>query len=59
MATLDHLVLATHDLAQGAAWLEDHLGVSLSPGGAHSTIGTYNRLLRLGPSLYLELYIAS
>lgn len=55
MATLDHLVLATHDLAQGAAWLEDHLGVPLAPGGVHTTMGTHNRLLRLGPSLYLEL----
>ena len=55
MATLDHLVLATHDLAQGAAWLEDHLGVVLSPGGVHASMGTHNRLLKLGPSLYLEL----
>jgi len=55
LATFDHLVLATHDLAQGAAWLEDHLGVRLTPGGAHATMGTHNRLLRLGPSLYLEL----
>lgn len=55
MATLDHLVLATHDLAQGTAWLEDHLGVALSPGGAHVAMGTHNRLLKLGPALYLEL----
>ena len=55
MATLDHLVLATHDLGHGATWLEDHLGVPLSPGGVHATMGTHNRLLRLGPSLYLEL----
>lgn len=55
MATLDHLVLAAHDLAQGAAWLADHLGVALSPGGAHAAMGTHNRLLKLGPSLYLEL----
>jgi len=55
LATLDHLVLATHDLAQGAAWLEDHLGVPLSPSGVHVAMGTHNRLLKLGPSLYLEL----
>ena len=55
MATLDHLVLATQNLAQGSTWLEDHLGVTLSPGGAHAAMGTHNRLLRLGPSLYLEL----
>ena len=55
MATLDHLVLATHDLAGGVAWLENHLGVRLSAGGRHAAMGTHNRLLRLGPSLYLEL----
>lgn len=55
MATLDHLVLATHDLTQGAAWLADHLGVALSPGGVHAAMGTHNRLLKLGPSTYLEL----
>lgn len=48
-------MLATHDLEAGAAWLEEHLGVTLSPGGAHASMGTHNRLLRLGPSLYLEL----
>lgn len=55
MATLDHLVLAARDLEEGTAWLENHLGVPLSPGGAHAAMGTHNRLLRLGPSLYLEL----
>ena len=55
MATLDHLVLATRDLTRGAAWLENHLGVALSPGGAHAPMGTHNHLLKLGPSLYLEL----
>jgi len=55
VATLDHLVLATHDLEEGTAWLADHLGVALSPGGTHAAMGTHNRLLRLGPSTYLEL----
>ena len=55
MATLDHLVVATHDLDAGTAWLESHLGVMLSPGGAHAAMGTHNRLLKFGPTLYLEL----
>lgn len=55
MATLDHLVLATRDLTQGTAWLEDYLGATLSPGGVHGAMGTHNRLLKLGPQLYLEL----
>jgi len=55
VASIDHLVLAARDLAQGTAWLEALLGVRLSPGGAHLAMGTHNRLLRLGPQLYLEL----
>lgn len=51
----DHLVLATGDLDRGAAWLEQHLGVALSPGGQHARMGTHNRLLSLGPGFYLEL----
>lgn len=51
----DHLVLAVRDLAAGAAWLEDHLGVKLSPGGKHLRMGTHNRLLGLGDGFYLEL----
>jgi len=55
LATLDHLVLATQNLAQGSTWLEDHLGVTLSAGGSHAAMGTHNRLLKLGSALYLEL----
>ena len=55
MATIDHLVLAAADLESGTRWLAAHLGVRLSPGGAHVAMGTHNRLLRLGPQLTLEL----
>jgi hypothetical protein len=51
----DHLVLAARDLDAGAAWLENHLGVVLSPGGKHARMGTHNRLLGLGEGFYLEL----
>lgn len=54
-AELDHLVVAAANLDEGAAWLEHHLGVELTPGGRHAAMGTRNRLLRLGPALYLEL----
>jgi hypothetical protein len=54
-AALDHLVVAAADLDAGAAWLEAHLGVPLAPGGRHAAMGTHNRLLKLGPRLYLEL----
>lgn len=55
MALPDHLVLAARDLAQGAAWLEERLGVPLAGGGKHARMGTHNRLLGLGEGLYLEL----
>ncbi len=55
MTEPDHLVLATHDLDAGAAWLEQHLGVALSTGGKHARMGTHNRLLGLGDNFYLEL----
>ena len=54
-ASLDHLVFAVSPLERGASWLEERLGVPLSPGGQHTSMGTHNRLLRLGPSSYIEL----
>jgi len=52
---IDHLVVACADLNQGSAWAQDRLGVAPAPGGKHATMGTHNRLLRLGPRIYLEL----
>jgi hypothetical protein len=52
---LDHLAIAAPTLAAGARWLEDLLGVPLSEGGRHAAMGTHNRLLSLGPDLYLEV----
>ena len=53
-AAIDHLVVAARTLSEGAAWLEERLGVSLSPGGEHPLFGTHNRLLSLGTG-YLEV----
>ncbi|MFC4453285.1 VOC family protein [Deinococcus sonorensis] len=53
-ALLDHLVLATADLAQGRRWLQDRLGVELQDGGEHHLFGTHNALVGLG-NAYLEL----
>jgi hypothetical protein len=33
MLTLDHIAVACTDLAEGTAWVEDRLGVSLQQGG--------------------------
>lgn len=55
MTELDHITVAAHSLAQGLAHLRSVLGVDLPYGGAHLRMGTHNHLLRLGPSLFLEL----
>ena len=55
MITLDHLVVAARTLEEGAAWVEQILGVATQPGGKHARMGTHNRLLNLGNSVYLEI----
>jgi len=54
-AVLDHLIVGADSLARAAPELERFLGVSLAGGGKHLTMGTHNRLLRLGNDAYLEL----
>jgi hypothetical protein len=51
--SLDHLAIATASIEDRR--LDELLGVALSPGGKHVQMGTHNRLLRLGPTSYLEL----
>ena len=52
---VDHLVVAARTLDEGARWLEAKLGVAPVPGGKHPLMGTHNRLLKLGPRVYLEV----
>jgi Glyoxalase-like domain len=52
---LDHLAVTCGDLAQGAAHVENSLGVLLQPGGQHARYSTHNWLLSLGPGEYLEV----
>lgn len=52
--TLDHIAVATTDLARGTSEIEGRLQVPLAPGGQHDRMGTHNRLLGLGPE-YLEV----
>lgn len=54
MLRLDHLAVSAADLAEGVAWVENALGVALSPGGEHGLMSTHNQLLGLG-DLYLEV----
>jgi hypothetical protein len=53
--SLDHLVICADTLAAGSAWVEQVLGVAPEPGGRHVAMGTHNRLLSLGPDIYLEV----
>lgn len=55
MLVLDHIAVAAESLAEGAAHVEAALGVALSDVGIHDRMGTHNRLLSLGPGLYLEV----
>ncbi len=55
MLVPDHLAVSAAALDEGAAAVEAALGVALSPGGKHPHMGTHNRLLSLGPGLYLEV----
>jgi hypothetical protein len=55
MREFDHIVVAARTLDEGAAWVEARLGVAPVPGGKHPTMGTHNRLLRIGPREFLEV----
>lgn len=52
--TLDHIAVAGETLDAAVAHVEETLGVAMAPGGVHVEMGTHNRLLSLGPGLYLE-----
>jgi Glyoxalase-like domain len=54
-AYIDHLAIVAPDLAVGARYVEEALGVAPQQGGAHPRMGTHNLLLRLGPTMYLEI----
>ena len=51
---LDHIVLATPDIAATSEWLADLTGVVASEGGPHVNKGTRNRLCSFG-NTYLEI----
>lgn len=52
---LDHLVIAARTLEEGSAFIAEQLEVETVPGGQHVRLGTHNRLLGLGPGIYLEI----
>ena len=55
LSLVDHLVVAAPDVDQAAEELEERLGAVLLPGGRHPAWGTRNRIVPLGPSVYLEV----
>jgi len=52
---LDHIILYSGSLAQGAAAFSRLTGVTPTPGGQHPGRGTQNALVSLGQGRYLEL----
>ncbi|WP_431036937.1 VOC family protein [Pseudomonas yamanorum] len=52
---LDHLVIVAPTLDAGDRFVSQRLGVELQPGGCHPSMGTHNKLLRLGAHFYLEV----
>lgn len=52
---IDHIVLAANTLSEGIAFLRARTGAEPSLGGKHPAMGTHNAVLRLGPSIYLEV----
>src|SRR5690349_23986486 len=51
---VDHVIYATADLDEAAAWIERHFGLSVVAGGRHEGLGTHTRIVPLGGG-YLEL----
>lgn len=54
-ARIDHITLTAPTLEAGAAYVRQQLCVEMQPGGEHPQMGTHNRLLRLGESMFLEV----
>ena len=54
-ATLDHLIVAADTRGNGEDFLESVLGVRPLRGGKHASMGTHNRLLKLGERCFLEV----
>jgi hypothetical protein len=56
MTEIDHIAIVAPDLGRGVAWVREALGMDMpAAGGKHPEMGTHNRLVGLGPDVYLEV----
>ncbi|MBM1219675.1 VOC family protein [Ponticoccus sp. SC2-23] len=55
MMEIDHIAIVCADLDLGCQNVEERIGLPLRPGGRHARYATHNRLLGLGPDIYLEV----
>ena len=55
MHKLDHIVLAANTLEEGTSYIENKLRIKLSNIGYHKDMGTHNRVVKIGKSVYLEV----
>lgn len=53
--SFDHLVIGAQSLAQGLAYVQERLGISMPLGGKHPRMGTHNHLLQLDSQSFLEV----
>src|SRR5699024_10880801 len=52
---IDHIIITAPSLDAGGEWVHACLGASPGGGGGHPRMGTHNRVLRLGDTMYLEV----
>jgi hypothetical protein len=53
--SFDHLIFGSYSLEDGVNFIYKQLGVQPEQGGQHLTMGTYNKLISLSNSTYLEV----
>jgi len=52
---IDHIAVIAASLDEGAAYIQEKLGVDVPMGGEHLAMGTHNRLMTLGNDAYFEI----
>ncbi|UFZ02527.1 VOC family protein [Bradyrhizobium ontarionense] len=55
MLKLDHITVIAPSLTEGVRHVRDCLGLDIPFGQRHAYMGTYNHLLQLGDTVYLEV----